>query len=156
MAQNIWTDSFLGISACFYHCPSNQSQHALLNLHRICHRHNGEAIANCIDSTLNKQDIPESKVLLIVMDNGSNMIKAVELLKKKEIGTAQKWHSMVLWITWIHLNQTLRINVLLMRIKVRLLLFLLTVINCIAILLHYSCNGQKRAACAKYMCLLNY
>ncbi len=81
------TDSFLGISACFYHCPSNQSQHALLDLHRICHQHNGEAIANYIDSTLNEWDIPESKVLLIVTDNGSNMIKAVELLKK-EIGTA--------------------------------------------------------------------
>lgn len=80
------TASFLGIFACFYHCPSNKSQHALLNLHRICHPHNGETIANCIESTLNEWDIPESKVLLIVMDNASNMIKAVELLKKKKRG----------------------------------------------------------------------
>lgn len=76
------TASFLGISACFSHCPSNQSQHALLNLCRICHPHTGEAIANCIKSTLDEWGIPGSKILLIVTDNGSNMIKAVELLKK--------------------------------------------------------------------------
>lgn len=57
-------------------------QHALLNLRRICHPHTGEALANCIESTLDEWAIPESKILLIVTDNGSNMIKAVELLKK--------------------------------------------------------------------------
>lgn len=77
------TASFIGVSACFYHPPGGQVYHALLNLHRIEHPHTGESIARCIDETLNAWDICEDKVLLIVTDNGSNILKAVRLLRDR-------------------------------------------------------------------------
>jgi len=77
------TASFMGVSACFYHPPGGQVYHALLNLHRIEHPHTGEAIARCIDQTLDAWGIGEDKVLLIVTDNGSNIVKAVRLLQNR-------------------------------------------------------------------------
>ncbi|KAL2085084.1 hypothetical protein ACEWY4_018404 [Coilia grayii] len=77
------TASFMGVSACFYYPPGGQVYHALLNLHRIEHPHTGESIARCIDETLDAWSIHEDKVLLIVTDNGSNILKAVRLLKEK-------------------------------------------------------------------------
>ncbi|XP_028653878.2 uncharacterized protein LOC114648790 [Erpetoichthys calabaricus] len=74
--------SFLGISACFYHSPTNQAQHALLSLRRICHPHTGQALANAIDSTLDEWDITEDKVMIIVTDNGANIVKAIDILRK--------------------------------------------------------------------------
>ncbi|KAL1249595.1 hypothetical protein QQF64_020600 [Cirrhinus molitorella] len=74
------TASFMGVSACFYHPPGGQVHHALLNLHRMEHPHTGEAIARCIDQTLDEWGIGEDKVLLIVTNNGSNIVKAVRLL----------------------------------------------------------------------------
>ena len=70
----------MGVSACFNHPPGGQVYHALLNLHRIEHPHTGEAIARCIDQTVDAWVIREDKVLLFVTDNGSNIVKAVWLL----------------------------------------------------------------------------
>ncbi|KAK5859379.1 hypothetical protein PBY51_020938 [Eleginops maclovinus] len=73
----------MDVSACFYHPPGGQVHHALLNLHRIEHPNTGEAIARCIDETLNAWDIGEDEVLLIVTDDGSNILKAVRLLRDR-------------------------------------------------------------------------
>ncbi|KAL2076551.1 hypothetical protein ACEWY4_015142 [Coilia grayii] len=80
----------MGVSACFYYPPGGQVYHALLNLHRIEHPHTGECIACCIDETLDAWSIHEDKVLLIVTDNGSNILKAVRLLKEKSQGQCQQ------------------------------------------------------------------
>lgn len=77
------TASFMGLSACFYHPPGGQVYHTLLNLHRMEHPHTGESIARCITETLERWDIGENKVLLIVTDNGSNIVKAVRLLRDR-------------------------------------------------------------------------
>ena len=77
------TSSFIGVSACLYHPPGGQVYHALLNLHRIENPHTGEAIDGCIDDTLEAWGIGEDKVLLIVTDNDSNIIKAVRLLRDR-------------------------------------------------------------------------
>lgn len=74
----------MGVSACFYHPPGGQVHHALLNLHHLEHPHTGESIARCIDQTLDAWGIREDKVLLIVTDNGSNIVKAVRLLRDKK------------------------------------------------------------------------
>ncbi|ROI42820.1 hypothetical protein DPX16_7097 [Anabarilius grahami] len=74
----------MGVPACFYHPPGGQVHHALLNLHHLKHPHTGESIARCIDQTLDAWGIGEDKVLLIVADNGSNIVKAVLLLRDKK------------------------------------------------------------------------
>ncbi|KAK5851460.1 hypothetical protein PBY51_023011 [Eleginops maclovinus] len=78
------TAAFLGVSASFYHPPTGKAQHALLNLHRLDHPHTGESIARCIDLTLERWDISDDKVLLVVTDNGSNIVKAIRLLPDRE------------------------------------------------------------------------
>jgi hypothetical protein len=80
------TSSFLGISACFFDTGSEKPQHALLNLDMIHHPHSGEKLCKCIESCLQKWDIKAEKVLQIVSDNGSNMIKAVSLLREGVYG----------------------------------------------------------------------
>ncbi|CAI5697249.1 uncharacterized protein LOC109195782 [Oreochromis niloticus] len=77
------TASFMGVSACFYHPPGGQVHHALLNLHRLEHPHTGEAIARCIDQTLEEWAVGKEKVLLVVTDNGANIVKAVRLLQNR-------------------------------------------------------------------------
>lgn len=77
------SSSFLGISACFFDPVSGQPQHALLNLDLIHHPHSGEKLSKCIDACLAKWEIPVEKVLLVVSDNGSNIVKAVRLLREQ-------------------------------------------------------------------------
>lgn len=74
--------SFLGISARFFDTTSSKPQHALLSLDLIQHPHTGEKLCECLERCLNKWEIPEQKVMLVISDNGSNMIKAVRLLRE--------------------------------------------------------------------------
>lgn len=76
------TVAFLGISACFYHPPTGKAQHVLLNLHLLDHPHTGESISHCIDLTLETWGISEGKVLLVVPNNGSNIVKASVSVKR--------------------------------------------------------------------------
>lgn len=73
------TASFLGISACFFDQSSERPIHAFLSLMEIKHPHTGEKLAEC----LKKWDICPEKVLLVVTDNGANIIKAVKLLQSQ-------------------------------------------------------------------------
>lgn len=73
--------SFLAISASFFHPNNHQPKHILLNLHSLSHPHTGDMIADKIQLTLTEWNIPMSKVLTIITDNGSNIIKAVKTLK---------------------------------------------------------------------------
>lgn len=68
------TASYLGVSASFFHPSRHQPVHVLLNLHQIAHPHTGEMIGSKLLETLASWDISRSKVLLVVTDNGSNMI----------------------------------------------------------------------------------
>ena len=77
------SSSFLGISACFYDPKSNSAQHALLNLNLLEHPHTGEMLSKCLEESLKKWEIPEAKVMLIVSDNGANMVKAIRLLRER-------------------------------------------------------------------------
>jgi len=77
------TSPFMGVSPCFYHPGSGQVHHALLNLHYLEHPHTGEAIAHCIDQTLDARGIEEHKVLLILTVNSTNIVK-VRLLRDKK------------------------------------------------------------------------
>jgi hypothetical protein len=74
------TSSFLGISACFF-CPSTHKPvHAFLNLISIEHPHTGTMISQQLQLSLAQWGIERDKVLLVVTDNGANMVKAVRLL----------------------------------------------------------------------------
>ena len=77
------TASFLGISACFFDKLSEKPVHAFLSLMEIKHPHTGEKLAGCLDECLRKWGISSEKVLLVVTDNGTNMIKAVKLLQSQ-------------------------------------------------------------------------
>jgi len=76
------SSSFLGISACFFDPLSDQPQHALLDLDLIHHPHSGEKLSKCMDACMTKWEIPVEKVLLVVSDNGSNIVKAIRLLRE--------------------------------------------------------------------------
>jgi hypothetical protein len=75
--------SFLGISACFFDPISSKPQHAFLNLEQIKHPHTGDMLSHCLEASLVKWGIPKEKILLVVTDNGANMVKAVRLLRER-------------------------------------------------------------------------
>jgi len=60
---------------------TNQPQHVLLNLHLIPHPHTGLMLDDKITSSLTQWEIDESKFLMAVTDNGSNMIKAINSIQ---------------------------------------------------------------------------
>ena len=73
------TASFLGISASFFHPTHKVALTFLLNLFEIEHPHTGEMIADKLQSSLHSWGIDPKKVLMVVTDNGSNMVKAVSM-----------------------------------------------------------------------------
>ena len=63
------------------HCSSSRHQpiQILLNLHEIAHPHTGDMLAEKFLHTLATWGIVASKVLAVITDNGSNMVKAIRL-----------------------------------------------------------------------------
>jgi hypothetical protein len=74
------TGSYLAISASFFNPSSHQPVHVLLNLHTIEHPHTGIMLADKLKQSFKQCQIPLSKILAIVTDNGSNMVKAVRCI----------------------------------------------------------------------------
>jgi hypothetical protein len=60
----------------------------LLGLQAINENHTGENIKLCIEKILNKYEISIKNITRIVTDNGSNMIKALKVLKQIEYQNA--------------------------------------------------------------------
>ena len=77
------SSSYLGISACFFDTVSDKPMHALLNLDQIQHPHSGEKLCKCVQECLEKWEIPTERVIQVVSDNGSNMVKAIRLLREE-------------------------------------------------------------------------
>nr|XP_047122573.1 zinc finger BED domain-containing protein 4-like [Hydra vulgaris] len=77
------TASFLGISFCFFHFKSEKPIHALLYLYLVKHPHTGEQIANCFEKCLKYWNISRVKILLVISDNGANMVKGIKLSRTK-------------------------------------------------------------------------
>lgn len=85
------TASFLAISAAFFSTLQNISVHVFLNLYQISHPHTGEMIAHKLEESMTEWNIEKNKILMVVTDNGANMIKAVKnvQLTRKETETAE-------------------------------------------------------------------
>jgi len=80
------SSSFLGISANFYDVHSHKHHIAFLALDKLQHPHTGEMLANSLDKCLTDWGISEQKIMLIVSDNGANMVKAIRLLRERNQG----------------------------------------------------------------------
>ena len=57
----------------------------MLNVHKISHPHTGIMIANKVESILKAWNIQKHKILLMIINNGSNMQKAVHELQKSNV-----------------------------------------------------------------------
>jgi len=78
---DIWTKqdmtaSYLGVSAACYAKSAKCARHALLSLVNINHPHTAERIKQAMEQVLDEWKIPREKILLVITDNGSNMIAA--------------------------------------------------------------------------------
>jgi len=67
---------------------ANLVRHVVLRLTMICHPHTGEKLAAALNDCLVDWGIEAGKVMMIVSDNGSNMIKAIQLLKDMNVDDA--------------------------------------------------------------------
>lgn len=82
--------SYLGISACFFDTTASKPVHAMLNLCSLPHPHTGKAMSDMLNNILQQWGIPSSKVMIIVTDNGANMIKAIKLMREQEEARLQE------------------------------------------------------------------
>ena len=76
--------SFFGISACFFAPEMNKAIHVMLELVEIKHPHSGEMLATELRKCFKRWGIDANRVLLIVTDNGTNIVKAVQLLNEED------------------------------------------------------------------------
>jgi len=86
IGMDVWskkglTASFLGVSCAFYSPLQRKPLHVLLNLHTIAHPHTGDMLAEKLASSLKQWKVDGSKVMMVVTDNGSNMVKAVNSVR---------------------------------------------------------------------------
>ncbi len=81
--------SFLGILACYYNREAGISEHTLLTLSKADHPHTGSMIADCLKAALEYWNISADKIIVIITDNGSNMIKALKLMNEEAEATEQ-------------------------------------------------------------------
>ena len=87
IGMDIWTKKgyssfYLAISAAPFHQKLREPIHIILNLATIQHPHTGEMIAEHLTSTLEAWNIDRRKVLRIITDNGSSMMKAMKKLSE--------------------------------------------------------------------------
>jgi len=66
------------MSACYSDAQYNpgKPQHAVLPIAQLPFPHTGTAIAECMDECLSEWEISAEKVMLVVSDNDSNIMKA--------------------------------------------------------------------------------
>jgi len=82
------TASFLGISCCFYDPVDSITRHIVLSIQQIQHPHTGEMLKDAVTETLSEWNIDSTKVLMLVTDNGANVVKAMRLLSEEAAAAA--------------------------------------------------------------------
>jgi len=75
--------TYVGISACFFDQASYKPIHATLNLCRLPHTHAAIAISDALEKCLQELKISPNIVMLIISDNGANVIKAIKLMQER-------------------------------------------------------------------------
>jgi hypothetical protein len=71
------TASFLRIFACFFDPIAVKVRPVVLELSDLQHLHTGEMLAEHLEQCTQKRSLNSECILMIVSDNGSNMIKAL-------------------------------------------------------------------------------
>lgn len=78
---DIWTKkgltaSFLAVSACYFNVQDSEAEPILLNLKQMVHPHTAHSIVTLMEKCTEEWGIPKEKILMIITDNGSNMVSA--------------------------------------------------------------------------------
>jgi hypothetical protein len=84
------TVSLLSVTASFHHPSCHQPIRVLLNVAHTTHPHAGDTLADKMLETLKCYGTPRSKVLMVVMNNRSNMLKAVRMANNMKSGTLEQ------------------------------------------------------------------
>lgn len=83
------TSSFLGISICGYVPERQKVEHMMLILHKVELPHTGEMIAETVNTTMQIWGIRPTRILTVITDNGSNMVKAFKQYFQELPGISQ-------------------------------------------------------------------
>ena len=79
LCADIWskkgmTSSYLGVTAHFFSSHDHRKHCATLAVRRLLGHHTAEHVKEVVEEVMKEWEIPESKVRVIVTDNGSNMV----------------------------------------------------------------------------------
>ena len=70
----------MGITAHFFGRKDQHRHSVTLAVRNFSHPHTGERVRELVDEVLREWEIPVSKVVAILTDNGSNMLRAFSTL----------------------------------------------------------------------------
>lgn len=74
------SNSYLGISACFFEPNLGIPVHIVLRLLELPHPHTGRHLADSLMACMKEWNITYEKVSLIITDNGANIVKAIRII----------------------------------------------------------------------------
>jgi hypothetical protein len=75
-----YTESYIAVS-CYFNNTAERAEHVMLNLYVVPYPHTGEVIVAKLNETILKWNINSDKILAVLTDNGSNMVKAIRIMK---------------------------------------------------------------------------
>ena len=83
LCAHIWSKKemsscYLGMTAHFFSQRNHQSHQVTLTVQGLPHPHTGNSICDPTESILEGWGIPLSKVIVVITDSGSNMVKACQ------------------------------------------------------------------------------
>jgi hypothetical protein len=89
LTTDLWSckglsNSFIAITAHFFTLKDKTYHKVLLGLQVFNDRHTGENVKNIVQKGLNNYNYDFDKIIRIITDNDSNMIKAFKQLKTNE------------------------------------------------------------------------
>jgi len=68
--------SCIGVSVQFFDMQDEKIKKAMLAVKKLSGSHSGPAVLEAVESVLRNFDVPDSKIIAFITDNGSNMIRA--------------------------------------------------------------------------------
>ena len=90
LCADIWskkgmTSSYLGVTAHFFSSRDHRKHSTTLAVRRLLDRHTAEHVKEVVEEVLKEWEISETKVRVIITDNGSNMVAAFKSLFEEEM-----------------------------------------------------------------------
>ena len=109
LCADIWSkeglsSSYLGVTAHFFSKKDHQKHNVTLAVRKFAHPHTGEQVREVVGDVLKEWGIAEKKVVAVLTDNSSNMLKVFHKQVLAEMDDDDKEETHRKWIMILPLS----------------------------------------------------